>query len=173
MSQSAGTDLLRFFRFSKCIDLCIGVPFMCLNLVTRPNLLVLLLVREGETPCRGRCWGIRNGSFLSHRDFGLRNASLSTLPWSLISITVTGSGLFSLFSLSRSSLRSILTLGALPALDTLLSSPGFSPPIVSNIFILSRMLGCLLKLSVSSPDSDPIEVTEVLGLEATELGGPI
>ena len=68
-------------------------------------------------------------------------------------------------------------LGTLAALDTLLSSPGFSAvfstPIVSNIFILSRMLGCLLKLSVSSPDSEPIEVTEVLGLEATELGGPI
>ena len=30
-SQSAGTDLLRFFRFSKCIDLVIGVPFMCLH----------------------------------------------------------------------------------------------------------------------------------------------
>ena len=170
--------MLRFLRFSKCIDLCIGVPFMCLNFVTLPNLLVLLLPRVGEPPCRGLCCGIRKGSLLSHRDLGLRNASLSTLPWSLISIIVTGSGLFSLFSDSRSSLLSILALlGTLAALDTLLSSPGFSAvfstPIVSNIFILSRMLGCLLKLSVSSPDSEPIEVTEVLGLGAAEVGGPI
>ena len=52
MSVSAGVDLLSPLRFSKRCDLCRGVPFRCLNLVTRPNLgteLLLLSLLLGRT----------------------------------------------------------------------------------------------------------------------------
>jgi hypothetical protein len=47
-SHSAGRALLRFFRFSKCFDLWRGVPFMCRNFVTRPNLIKPNMNKAGK-----------------------------------------------------------------------------------------------------------------------------
>ena len=88
MSLSAGTDLPRILNFSRCIDLCFGVPFMCLNLVTLPNLLVLLLAREEEPPCSSCCRGIRNGSFLTRFIFGLSLFKLSASSSNCLAIII-------------------------------------------------------------------------------------